>query len=178
MTFSICRADRLANPNVSPFQYHCDWTEYAATSGSYQYQDQSSCFLGDVSGKFGRMDIPERGDGDARYRPAPPITGVDTTVGVESLLGKSIVIMDEDGETPLACAALNEGIPDASTYAGNVRLDGVTESSGQEVSSEDFGGDLDQGILVTMSEHTHNFYIYNCETCPFQTTCPVLPDSD
>ena len=119
------------------------------------------------------MSIPERGDGDARYRPAPPITGVDTTVGVESLLGKSIVIM-ADGETPLACAALNEGIPDASTYAGNVRLDGVTESSGQEVSSEDFGGDLDQGIMVTMSEHTHNFYIYNCEIA----ACPVLPDSD
>merc|ERR1711959_10631 len=29
------------------------------------------------------------------------------------------------------------------------------------VSSEDFGGDLDQGIMVAMSDHTHNFYIYN-----------------
>ena len=54
-----------------------------------RYQDQSSCFLGDLSGKFGRMSIPERGDGDARYRPAPPITGVDTTVAVESLLARA-----------------------------------------------------------------------------------------
>ena len=142
---------------VSLFQYHCDWTAYAGLAGdtqSYQYQDRSSCFPGDMSGKFGRMDIRDRGEGDARYRPAPPITGVDTTVAVESLLGKSIVILSDDGETPLACAAIEEGIPDASTYAGNVQLDGVTESSGHEVSSEDFGGDLDQGIMVAMSDHT------------------------
>ena len=158
--------------------YHCDWTVYAGLAGdtqSYQYQDRSSCFPGDMDGKFGRMDIRDRGEGDARYRPAPPITGVDTTVAVESLLGKSIMILSDDGETPLACAAIEEGIPDASTYAGNVQLDGVTESSGHEVSSEDFGGDLDQGIMVAMSDHTHNFYIYNCEP---SAACPILPDSD
>lgn len=129
-------------------------------SAGYSLQDQ--CYLGDMSGKFGPLTIGERGDDYNRYRPAPPATGLDTTLDVRTLVGKSIVIHAADGDsTRIACATINAGIPDASTYAGKVALSGVEYSAGHEVSSEDFGDDLDQGIVVVMSDRTHNFLIFN-----------------
>jgi hypothetical protein len=98
---------------------------------------------------------------------------------VRQLVGKSVVIHAADGGSErIACATIEAGVPDASTFAGTVKLAGVVYSSGHEVSSEDFGGDLNQGIAVVMSDYSHNFLIFNWKdigACLDMEMCGVQP---
>ena len=128
-----------------------------------QPANASSCYRGDLSGKMGPLTIGERGEEYwQRFRPTAPLTGTDGTLELSQLIGKTLVIHAESGGSGrLACARITEGIPDTSTHVGTVAMGGLERSSGHEVSSDDFGPDLDQGIMVAMSDHSHNFLIYN-----------------
>ena len=119
-----------------------------------QPANASSCYRGDLSGKMGPLTIGERGEEYwQRFRPTAPLTGTDGTLELSQLIGKTLVIHAESGGSGrLACARIMEGIPDTSTHVGTVAMGGLERSSGHEVSSDDFGPDLDQGIMVAMSD--------------------------
>lgn len=84
---------------------HYDPTGLEVDGYTCDSSDQTTCFLGDLSGKFGPVGI----DGELR-------TGVDNTLTLAELLGKSIVIHAEGGM--IACADIVAGRPNTCSPVG------------------------------------------------------------